>query len=128
MVAIMVLSACLTTSNTLRPVLSAGAPVVGSAGMVASVLIDPDTSMTQQMSNGARLPGPFSEADAGSVGGTTVTSTCLASGSAERLIVGEFDVFNATVIVSDNDRTDSVVGLVSCMAIGVVRARTRSRL
>lgn len=79
-----VVSECLTTSNTLSPLLSARFPVFGSAGIDASLFIEPETSMTQQMSSGARRPTDFSELAAGCGGGVTVMRTLLSTGSEER--------------------------------------------
>jgi hypothetical protein len=55
MVAMIVLSECFTTSSTLSPVLSACPPFAGSPGIGASELIEPDTSITQQISIEARF-------------------------------------------------------------------------
>jgi hypothetical protein len=113
-VAIIVLRACFTISNTLSPVLSAGAPVVGSAGIGASVPIEPDTSITQHMSIGGRFPS----LPCGLSGGVTESKSCLASGSAERTRDSEESNSGATAVVEDvKESTESVLvmGSLICM-------------
>jgi hypothetical protein len=89
-----VLSECFTTSSTLRPLLSAGKPVAGSAGIDALELIEPETSMTQQMSNGARRP---TELLPNVGGGVTVMRTALLSGSEDRETESVSSVTDAAV-------------------------------
>src|SRR3984957_19968200 len=116
-VAIIVLRACFTTSNTLSPVLSAGAPVVGSAGIGASVPIEPDTSITQHMSIGGRFPS----LPCGLSGGVTETKSCLASGSAERTRESEESNSGATAVVEDvKELTVSVLEMGSLICIGLM--------
>src|SRR6202035_5170666 len=87
-VVIIVLSACFTTSNTLSPVFSVGVPFAVSPGMGASLPIEPETSITQHMSNGVRFPGFLEDISSGLIGGVTDIKTCLALASAERAALG----------------------------------------
>jgi hypothetical protein len=109
-----VLSECLTTSSTLSPLLSAGLPVAGSAGIDASVLIEPETSMTQQMSNGARRLTDFSKESGGHGGGETVMRTLLVSGCEDNETERESSVEAA---VCDEVVEFGVPGLI-CMTVG----------
>jgi hypothetical protein len=115
-----VLSECFTTSNTLSPLLSAGFPVAGSAGIDASLLIEPETSMTQQMSSGARRPTDFSELAAGHGGGVTVMRTLLSTGSEERETESVWLVVEGMeAAVWDEAIELGVPGRISCIEDGV---------
>jgi hypothetical protein len=114
-VVMIVLSACFTTSNTLRPVLSAGEFVVGSAGMGAALPIEPDTSITQQISNGARLE-PWPNLSTGFLGGVIVTRTCLASTSADIVRDGALWSGTADIVMVDGcEESRLTVGPLSCI-------------
>ena len=63
--------------------------------MGASDPMEPDTSMTQQISRGARFPGCLAERGPGLLGGVTVIRTCLDSSSADRARETESDNFEA---------------------------------
>lgn len=114
-VAMIVLSECFTTSSTLRPVLSACSPFAGSPGIGASELIEPDTSITQQISNGARLAEePWSKL-VGCLGGVRVMRSLCSSGSAERQIVTKEESVVSTQV--DMEETEIAEDLI-CMVVG----------
>lgn len=96
-----VLTECLTTSNTLNPVLSTAPP---SPGIGASDPMDPDISITQQISIGARVAGVV-----GAEGGVSVMSSLLDLWSAESdIATGESEA--STAVHSESDTIEGVMG------------------
>jgi hypothetical protein len=111
-----VLSECFTTSSTLRPLLSAGLPVAGSAGIDASELIEPETSITQQMSKGARQL-PLSLKLSGSPGGVNETRTSFVWGSEDRhrVVASSLYAGGASESFGEEKRLDMIrMTVVSC--------------
>jgi hypothetical protein len=114
MVAMIVLSECFTTSSTLRPVLSACSPFAGSPGIGASEPIEPETSITQQMSNGALFAGESLMELLGCLGGLRLIRSLCDLRSVERETATIAAVGSTTV---DIDETE-VAGLLICMVVG----------
>jgi hypothetical protein len=112
MVAMIVLSECLTTSSTLSPVLSTCSPFAGSPGIGASEPIEPDTSITQQIFNVARFVVELWYKLIGCLGGVRVMRSLLDSGSAEREIATEGSVASSDVDIDEIEIDDAFICMV----------------
>jgi hypothetical protein len=65
--------------------------------------------MTQQMSNGARLPSSFPVADRGLLGGWTDTRTCLVPASADSLMDRESEKVEVAVAEEARELNEAAV-------------------